>query len=145
MSSKGNKTKRFFQSRRITDDASLLFSYINLPIHASKFETKTAEDSAPKTRAVDVLFSQHTEGSLQQALDMKGKGPMLRISAELSWRKAKFGWLFAVGHLPTEANLLADALSRLSDPTEPKDFPECLQGVHQAHPTPIHELWALDW
>ena len=52
-------------------------------------------------------------GSLQEALSLRGKGSLNLLSKELACRQAKHQWKFAVGHLPTEANKIADALSRL--------------------------------
>ena len=54
-------------------------------------------------------------GSLQDALSLKGTGALNTLAMELSWRKARRGWHFQVGHLPSEANDIADALSRLSE------------------------------
>jgi len=65
--------------------------------------------------------------SLQQSLRLRGRGAMLAISRELSWRQARFHWRFAVAHLPTERNAVADALSRLSGPSA-ADFPAALAG-----------------
>ena len=50
--------------------------------------------------------------ALQDALHLKGTGPLLAIARELSWRQAKGGWLFEVGHVPAKSNTVADALSR---------------------------------
>ena len=61
-------------------------------------------------------------GSLQDALQLKGRGPLLSLSRELSWRQARHGWKFTVGHVPSEHNDLADALSRLHA-DKPKKFP----------------------
>ena len=55
-------------------------------------------------------------GALDNALSLKGKGELIAISRELSWRQAKRGWLFSVGHLPSEFNVVADALSRQGSP-----------------------------
>ena len=60
-------------------------------------------------------------GALTDALNLKGTGPLLAIARELAWRQAKHGWLFAVGHVPSESNGIPDALSRLAEPG--KSFP----------------------
>ena len=57
--------------------------------------------------------------ALQLTLELKGKTGMLAIARELAWRKARFNWNFEVAHLPTQQNKLADALSRIHDPTPP--------------------------
>ena len=55
--------------------------------------------------------------ALSLALSMKGRGHLLAISREISWRRARRGWAFEVGHIPSEHNCVADALSRVSDPS----------------------------
>ena len=55
-------------------------------------------------------------GALADAISLKGKGSLVAIARELSWRQAKRKWRFMVGHLPAELNRVADALSRVSDP-----------------------------
>eukprot|EP00972_Heterocapsa_arctica_P108670 16001648-Heterocapsa_arctica.AAC.2 len=53
--------------------------------------------------------------ALSDAIAFRGKGTvpgMNVIARELAWRKAAFGWQYAVAHLPKELNVLADALSR---------------------------------
>ena len=61
--------------------------------------------------------------SLADALDLKGRGVLMDIARELSWRKARFGWQFAVGHVPSERNSIPDALSRLQA-VPPCTFPK---------------------
>ena len=41
---------------------------------------------------------------------------MATIAREISWRRARYGWNYVVGHIPSEINLLADCISRLTDP-----------------------------
>ena len=55
-------------------------------------------------------------GALDNALSLKGRGSMLAVARELSWRQARRRWRFVVGHLPSEHNQVADALSRAADP-----------------------------
>jgi hypothetical protein len=78
--------------------------------------------------------------ALQSALDLKGKGPLLAAARELSWRQSLYEWSFSVGHLPSEANTVADALSRLHSP-EPAQFPRDLRNVPQAQFPDQAELW----
>ena len=82
-------------------------------------------------------------GSLQNALAKKGCGASLRLAAELAWRQCCFSWEFTVGHLPSEHNKWADALSRLQQPQEPAEFPEGLRQVTRDHPMPISKIWVL--
>ena len=68
--------------------------------------------------------------SLQAALQLRGRGALARIAREISWRRARDGWRYAVGHLPSERNVLADSLSRLHAPSaEHKCLPPELAGA----------------
>ena len=78
-------------------------------------------------------------GALTSALSLSGRGGLGRISRELAWRKVRQGWRYTAGHLPAEANEIADALSRTSAPTgsECKPFPKSLARVdRQTLPDP---------
>ena len=81
--------------------------------------------------------------ALNAAVSYRGKNVLGLISREISWRKVRFGWRYAVGHLPSEHNLLADALSRLDTAagSERKDFPKELARARQVLPTPWSECW----
>jgi len=81
--------------------------------------------------------------ALQQALSMRGRGAMLAISRELSWRQARYKWDFAVAHLPTEHNGIADALSRQWG-DECKAFPAALRGVPEVAAPDFSNLWAAE-
>ena len=63
-----------------------------------------------------VLVVGDNTASLSNALSLKGRGDLLAVSRELSWRQARRWWQFSVGHLPSEHNVVADALSRRTDP-----------------------------
>jgi len=82
--------------------------------------------------------------ALSNALTFKGRAGMGRISREISWRKVRGGWRFAVGHLPCEANLLADALSRTAAPegSEKKRFPTELSDATRRDAPKQDEWWA---
>ena len=54
--------------------------------------------------------------ALTCALSLSGRGNLIAIGRELSWRQARRKWCFEVGHLPSEYNVVADALSRRADP-----------------------------
>jgi hypothetical protein len=70
--------------------------------------------------------------ALNGAISLKGKSELSRITREISWRKVRRRWRYACGHLPAEANEVADALSRLTAPAgNRKIFPSAL-----AHSTP---------
>jgi len=79
-------------------------------------------------------------GALQQALALKGRGPMLEISREVAWRKARRGWSFKMGHLPSERNGTADALSRMAAP-ELYPLPRCLRGLPRRSVPDVSKLW----
>ena len=78
-----------------------------------------------------LLICGDNTASLNLALQGKSKGLNSFIGRELAWRKARFDWRFAVAHLPAEANVLADRLSRLSDPSLPTlaTLPSALLGA----------------
>ena len=80
-------------------------------------------------------------GAMQNALDLKGKGLMLAVAREIAWRKERFGWLYKVGHIPSEYNTVPDALSRLSD-SPPAAFPREALGRATRCETPnVAKLW----
>jgi len=81
--------------------------------------------------------------ALANAVSLKGRGGLNRISLEISWRKVRQGWRYQVAHLPAEGNTTADALSRTSAPSgsERKDFPrEALRGAVRRE-VPKSLLW----
>ena len=71
--------------------------------------------------------------SLTRAIELQGRGKLTAITREISWRRVRLGWRYAVAHLPTEVNATADALSRLSAPegSDIKPFPSDLKGARQ--------------
>ena len=70
-------------------------------------------------------------GALANALQLKGKGILAAVAREIAWRKERLGWSFAVGHVPTELNIVADALSRQHE-VHPPPFPsEALRAAKQ--------------
>ena len=83
-------------------------------------------------------------GALGNILALKGRGPLLAISREIAWRQAQRRWRFSVGHLPTEFNRVADALSRLAAPGKTaKRMPAAVSGARRVHPPCLADLWAL--
>ena len=62
-------------------------------------------------------------GALISALQLKGKGILAAVAREVAWRRERFGWSFAVGHVPSELNIVADALSRQHEREAPP-FPQ---------------------
>ena len=80
--------------------------------------------------------------SLADALHLAGTKEMQAIARELAWRKARREWQYAMGHLPSEVNGPADALSRLEAP-EPAEFPHWLEGVPMARLPPLETLWQV--
>ena len=61
--------------------------------------------------------------SLQETLDMRGKGAHACLSQVLAVLRCSRTLHIAVGHLPTESNLPADALSRQAEPGNSKPWP----------------------
>ena len=81
--------------------------------------------------------------ALQEALDLKGKGPNARLSQTLAVLRCSRSLVLAVAHLPSEANLAADALSRQSERPRPFWPFEPHQGVIEDTPLRPSVLW--DW
>ena len=83
--------------------------------------------------------------ALQELLDLKGRGLHERPAQVLAVLKATRTLDLSVGHLPTESNLAADALSRQEGPLEerkPWPFPQ-EQGVGLARVLRPRKLWDL--
>lgn len=81
-------------------------------------------------------------GSLQNALALKGRGALLAIAREVSWRQARHQWSFTVGHLPSEVNTVADALSRVADPSGKTGWPKlALAGAEVVSPPRLFDIW----
>ena len=75
--------------------------------------------------------------SLNLALSLKGGRFLGRVSREIGWRRVRLGWRYLCGHLPSELNTAADALSRLSVPGQgAKELPpEVATATRLATPT----------
>jgi hypothetical protein len=88
------------------------------------------------------IFGDNT-GALANSLRLTGKGILISIAREISWRKIRGKWHFEVAHLPAEHNLVADALSRLSGP-DPYGLPTRALGSAVRVPVPDHSsIWAI--
>ena len=80
-------------------------------------------------------------GALENALNLKGKRALSRISREIAWRRARRGWRYVCGHLPAEQNVTADCLSRLSVPgPNAKTFPPEVQGARRVIVPKVSDL-----
>ena len=83
-------------------------------------------------------------GALSSALKLEGRGPLQAVARELSWRKERRRWSYTVGHLPSEHNVVADALSRLADP-KGKAFPSvALASAIPVSPPRLQDLWMAE-
>ena len=80
-------------------------------------------------------------GSLTSALKLKAKGCMAAIARELSWRRERLGWQFEVGHLPSELNVVPDALSRQYE-SKPAPWPTAaLRGAIESPKPDFARRW----
>ena len=77
--------------------------------------------------------------ALTSALALDGKGDLRHVARELSWRQARRGWSFIVGHLPSEHNLVADALSRVASGHEWPGL--ALASATQVSAPRLRDLW----
>ena len=84
-------------------------------------------------------------GSLQEVIDMRGRGLHERPAQVLAVLRCTRSLDLWVGHLPTESNLAADALSRQVGPEgERKRWPFTpSQNVETTVPRSPAELWEL--
>ena len=84
-------------------------------------------------------------GSLQELLDLRGRGLHERPAQVLAVLRGTRSLDISVGHLPTEANLTADALSRQVGPVgERKPWPFASgSAVEQVRPRSPKQLWEL--
>ena len=81
--------------------------------------------------------------ALSGIANLRGKGPLTLITKEIAWRRLRYHWRYCVGHLPSEGNVLADALSRLEAPLEAecKSFPPELKGCTRRQVPVISSVW----
>ena len=88
-----------------------------------------------------VLILGDNIGALSNALALKGRGILLNVARELAWRQARRGWKFSVGHLPSEFNVVADALSRWADPKKHVWPATALAGARQVSAPKLKDVW----
>ena len=105
-----------------------LMLMICLLVWAGDFEGKTLRLAGDNT------------GSLQNALALRGRGPLLAVAREITWRRARLKWSFSVAHLPSEHNTVADALSRRGGPL-PQPRPACLRDALQRKVPDLGSVW----
>ena len=79
--------------------------------------------------------------ALSNALSLKGRGPMLAVAREISWRRARRAWQFRVGHLPSEHNNVANSLSRVADPKGAGWPSRALSAASEAKPPRLQDVW----
>ena len=94
-----------------------------------------------KFRDSSVAVLGDNTGALQTALSLTGRMPNLAVAREIAWRRVRCGWVFEVGHLPSEHNLVADALSRVADPSPPPWPAWELSAATWAKPPVLQHLW----
>ena len=90
-----------------------------------------------------VLIVGDNTAALTDSLSLGGKGVMQAISREISWRVARRRWRYMVGHLPSEHNLVAYALSRQADPksSRPQWPDSALASADFVSPPRLRDLW----
>ena len=81
--------------------------------------------------------------SLQMALKGKAKGWEGALARELFVLKARHNWKFAVAHLPSESNVLADGLSRISQPGRSSSLPPEVLGAAEVPVPHLSTIWTL--
>ena len=91
----------------------------------------------------NVVFLGDNTASLGMALRGKARGAEGALARELSILKARFGWRFAVAHLPSEPNTLADALSHVAQPGRSSRLPPGAVGAAEVHVPHLSSLWTI--
>ena len=91
-----------------------------------------------ETKALAVLGD--NTASLQCAVTLRSTEGLRSISREIAWRLARYRWKFSVGHVPTELNLVADALSRLQGKDPVGAIPLLREATARVHPD-LMTLW----
>ena len=87
-----------------------------------------------------VILGDNT-AALQEALDLKGRGPQGDLAQAKAILRCARSLNLAVAHLPSEANLAADALSRQADRPKPEwPFSEDQCVVRDA-PLALSSIW----
>ena len=90
-----------------------------------------------------LAFLGDNTASLQLALSGRAKKEMGALARELFIRRVRGDWKFSVGHLPSEHNTVADALSRLSEPGTARQLPQVLKGCAEVRVPTLAELWSV--
>ena len=93
--------------------------------------------------SVTAVFGDNV-GALQEALELRGKGSLLELAQLLAILRGARTLDIEVAHLPTEANDIADALSRQAGPIKDrKPWPfSPQQSVRVVVPIDMADLWA---
>jgi len=82
--------------------------------------------------------------SLGFAVNLKGRKSHSQISREIAWRRVRRSWRYAVAHVPSEQNHLADALSRTCAPagSDHQCFPtEALSAATRQRVPDLSDWW----
>ena len=82
-------------------------------------------------------------GALAVAVSQRGRGDLGKICREVALRQARWCLQIAVGHVPSEWNTWADALSRLSAPS-PAEMPVELSGLPLVGLPPLTALFRIE-
>jgi len=98
---------------------------------------------APRFKAEGLALLGDNLAALTGAISLRGKNRLTRITRELTCRKVKGAWHFAAGHLPTEENKIADALSRMhAPPPDRASLPQDLSGAVRVEAIDRKHLWS---
>ena len=89
-----------------------------------------------------LAFLGDNTAALQLAISDRAQGEMGALARELFLWRTRCDWKYSVGHLPSEHNTIADALSRLHEPGHACQFPEALTGCAEVQPITLANLWS---
>ena len=138
----------YFATRWTEDDAPQLNVVPGLPTYQTFWEFATLMlalitwgGSYTSPRQTIAVLGDNT-AALSNALRLRGLGPLQAIAREIAWRQAIFRWSYEVGHLPSENNRAADALSRLHAPERSQIPPELRQAT-EILPPALADMWQV--
>ena len=143
--SEGDVIKEFFVVSWREADASHLGVHPGSPKWQSFWELATlllcldAWGSRFVEHSLEILGD--NTSALQDALDLKGRGPMLALAREIALRNAQRNLSYVVGHLPSEHNTVPDQLSRVFAPDRAAFPTHALAGAQQVGVKLLEASW----
>ena len=142
----GGSPVAYFMGKWTEQDAKIVGAPLGDPAGQTSWEYVTLFIAlyvfASDHRGTGLAVLGDNVSSLNLALNLKGNRFLGKVSREIGWRRIRLAWRYACGHLPSELNTTADALSRLHAPgTAAKAFPAELTPARMITPPAFDTLW----